>query len=500
MTLQNYSGNWHRARCTVRPVDKAQRGAVAIMSLGVLLMIIGCFALAIDLSRIYNRRAELHSLANSVALVAARQLNGTRPGIEAALAAARSLIESRINGPAYGYGLRMTWNDAAITFGAARNGAGGWRSSTDALNAPNALRYAKVDTSALNANYGTVDLIFARILAPSLTSVTIAHSAVAGKERLHVTPLGICAMSSTPQSRRANTSDASYDELVEYGFRRGVSYDLMNLNPGGTTALSFQVDPVQLANGSNPDTHFSSALYSSYICSGTMAVSAVTGATVRVKQTFPIDLYHTHLNARFDSYTGTCDVHAAGPDTNVKAFTFGSINWMPTKATVQSAFKDSASTTRLQTVADKGPPNHPVTTDYGALWTFARAVPWSSYETQGAPEPAEGYVPFNATSAVWQALYGATATIGNYPQLAPYYQTSNSSYYVAPTSSRKPGTRERRILNIPLLACPVTGAEATVLAIGKFLLTVPATSTAIHAEFGGISTDAQVSGLVEIYQ
>jgi hypothetical protein len=470
------------------------------MSAVLLILLIGCFALAIDLSRIHNRRAEMHSLANSVALASAKHLNGTKPGIDAALAAAKNLVENRANGPAYGYGIRMNWSNDAITFGTTRNGGSGWKSHTDALTAPVGVRYAKVDTGELDPDYGTVDLLFARIIAPSLSAVGIRHTAVAGKERLHVTPLGICAMSPDPQSKRASLSDAIYDELLEYGFRRGVSYDLMKLNPAGTTSATFQIDPVKLAGGVSADAHFSDAMYSPYICSGTMAVSSVTGARVNVKSTFPIDQYYTQLNSRFDPYTGSCDVHTSPPDTNVKQYTFGGIGWMTLKATVQSALKDPASTSRLQTVADVGPPNHAAAADYGALWTFARAVPWSSYLDKGAPEPPEGYVPFEATNAVWRALYGTNADVANYPLTAPYFRTSGSAYYVAPTSTRKPGTSNRRILNIPLLACPVTSSEADVLAIGKFLLTVPATSAAIHAEFGGITTDDQVSSMVEIYQ
>ena len=173
---------------------------------------------------------------------------------------------------------------------------------------------------------------------------------------------------------------------------------------------------------------------------------------------------------------------------------------MTPKGAAQSAAKDSTNSTRLQTVADLGPPNHSAAADYGPLWTYARAVPWSSYESKGAPEPAGGYTTFNATPTVWNALYGTTSSVSTYPTSTPYFQTSGSSYFLAPTSSRRPGTFKRRVLNIPLLSCPITGGEADVLAIARFLMTVPATSTSLFAEFGGISTESEVAGLVEIFQ
>lgn len=477
-----------------------QSGAIAIMSAFAIIIILGFFALALDLSRIYNRRVEMHALASSVAIAAAKPLNGTKEGIDLALAAARSVVEGRAHGPRYEYGKSMTWIDSAMSFSASSDGATGWRSDAEAKNSPDGLLYVKVDTSALDAAYGQVDLFFAPIFSSSLASVHIADNAVAGKSRLNVTPIGICAMSDVPREKREHPAGAQYDELVEYGFRRGISYDLMNLNPKGTTPISFQINPARLAGNSSPSTYFTPWFYRQYICTGTMAIPKIVGEKVDVQSPFPIDDYVTHLNSRFDPYSGTCDVHTSPPDSNVKQYTFGSVSWMTPKGAAQSAAKDSTNITRLQTIAELGPPNHSAAADYGPLWTFARAVPWSSYESKGEPEPVGGYPPFDATTTVWKALYGTTSSVGTYPSSTPYRQTSGSAYFLAPTSSRRPGLFGRRVLNIPLLSCPVTGSEADVLAIARFLMTVPATSTSLYAEFGGINTNSHVAGLVEVYQ
>ena len=484
-----YSG-----RCIPR-----ETGAIAIMTALLLPVIFGFFMLALDLSRVYNRKAEMQTLADAVAIAAAKRLDGTTTGINAALAAAQGVVEDPANGPRYDYLNNISWDNAAIKFGASPDGNTGWKSDGEAAASPAGLVFVKVDTELLSGNYGKVDMFFAPMLSSSFSAVDIGHVTIAGKARLQVTPLAICAMSPTARARRQNANGTQYDELAEYGFRRGVGYSLMNLNPNGPTAMSFQVDPVSLAGGAT--TNFNQSIYEPYICTGTMAVPKVTGATVAVQSPFPIGTYYSHLNSRFDPYSGTCDVNTSPPDSNVKQYAFAGVSWMSTKATVQVAKADTSTTAKLQTVAEIGPTNYPTAVDYGALWSFARAVPWSSVADPAAPEPAGGYTSFNATSLVWSKLYGSASSVGTYPGSTPYLATSGSSYFqTPPTVARRPGARNRRVLNIPLLSCPVTGSTATVLGIGKFLMTIPADSGAIYAEFGGLVTDDQLGGPVEIYQ
>jgi len=480
---------------------KLETGAIAIMTAVLLPVIFGFFMLALDFSRIYNRKIEMQILADAVAIAAAKKLDGTAAGITAALAAAQGVVEDQANGPKYDYLNNITWENAAIKFGASRDGSTGWKSDAEATASPAGLVFAKVDTTLLSGQYGKVDMFFAPILSSSFSSVEVGHVTIAGKGRLQVTPLAICAMSPTARARRQNSNGTQYDELAEYGFRRGVGYNLMNLNPNGATPMSFQVDPVSLAGSGGATANLDQSIYEPYICTGTMAVPKVTGATVAVQSPFPIGTYYSHLNSRFDPYSGTCDVNNSPPDSNVKQYAFAGVSWMPTKATVQVAKKDTSTTAKLQTVAEIGPTNYPTAVDYGALWSFARAVPWSSVADPTAPGPAGGYTSFNATSLIWSKLYGSASTVGTYPGSTPYFMTSGSSYFqTPPTVARRPGTRNRRVLNIPLLSCPVTGATATVLGIGKFLMTIPADSSSVYAEFGGLVTDDQLGGLVEIYQ
>ena len=480
---------------------KRDTGAIAIMTAAVMIVLFGFFMIALDFARVYNRKAEMQVLADAVALAAAKKLDGTSTGISAALAAAQGLVDDQTNGPKYAYVNSVTWENAAIAFGASRDGSGGWKTDGEATNSPAGLVFVKVDTSVLSGQYGKINMLFARILSSSFRALEVHHVTIAGRGRLQVTPLGICAMSSTARARRANSNGTQYDELTEYGFRRGVGYDLMKLNPNGTSPKSYQIDPISLANGGSTAANFTQSIYEPYICTGTMAVPRVTGSSVSVQSLFPVGTYYTQLNSRFDPYTGTCDVNTSPPDSNVKQYPFASVSWMSTKATVQVAKQDPSTTTKVQTIAEIGPTNHPTAVDYGALWTFARAIPWSSVANPNAAEPAAGYTPFDATSLVWSKLYGSASAVGAYPNSTPYLTSMGSSYFLTPpTVARRPGTRNRRVLNIPLLSCPVTGSTATVLGIGKFLMTIPANSTSIYAEFGGLATEDQLGGPVEIYQ
>jgi len=133
------------------------------------------------------------------------------------------------------------------------------------------------------------------------------------------------------------------------------------------------------------------------------------------------------------------------------------------------------------------------------LWAYAKAVPFSEWK-EGVDEPAAGYATFGAGD--WASLYAPGAPAAkNYPGTIPYQSTSGTNFQAPPVAQK--GMTNRRVLTVPLLACPVAtvGPEpATVLAIGKFLMTVPATPTTLYAEFGGLAPEHTLGGPVELYR
>lgn len=472
------------------------RGAVTIMFGLMVLVLIGFIGMALDLGRIYNRRAELQTVASAVALAAARQLNGTAAGVTAALNKAHSTASALT----YGYNQQAVgWSDAAISFSTAASG--NWVDASNAQAAPAGLLFAKVDTSALDAGVGVVNLAFMHILSSAFASTSTGATAIAGRNAILVAPLAICAMSAAAAASRVNPPATV--ELVEFGFRRGVSYDLMQLNPNGTAPVNYVIDPLDPPGTVGTDANTWPATVGPFACTGSLAMSRVTGGTITVASPFPLDALYQQLNSRFDQYVGNlCSPNGAPPDTNIKAYAYStSIAWMNTAPGQQSALQ-STSGSKLWTVADL-PPGTTGTTaaNYGPLWAYARAVPWAAY-VASPTEPAAGYATFAPNN--WATLYnpGQPTANSNYPAGASTpYKLITAANFTAPAAAHQPGLANRRVLNVALLNCPVGGAgvtTATVLGIGRFFMTVPATATSIFAEFAGAVPEQALGGQVEL--
>jgi hypothetical protein len=480
-----------------------RRGAIGIMTALMLPALIGFLALALELAQIYNRKAEMQALAESIAISAARKLNGTSDGISEAMAAAEGLLAGGASDSKklhYQYEHTMTFDDAAIRFSASPNGETAWLNTAAAKASPAGLAYVKVDTKELAQAYGRVGLFLIRALG-GMSSMQLSHTAIAGRQRLNLMPLAICAMSKDPaQPFRQRTNSDGNAELTEYGFRRGVSYNLLKLSPYTATPVNYLVDPISLSsNGAN----FGSSVVGPYICTGTVELPRVIGQTLHLQQPFQIGQFVNHLNSRFNSFNATakeCSAISAPPDTNIKSFKSGAITWMPDP---ERPVADTAKTSdRLETVADLESSNPASATSYGPLWVFARAVPWSSYKP-GQPEPAQGYTPFQASKETWKSLYSPGPVSVNYPtdsktgaQLPPYSSTQTAG---AP-STNYPGVMYRRVLNVPLLSCLAGSSSGSVVAIGRFFMTVPADTNGIYAEFAGVRLQDEASGPVELYQ
>jgi hypothetical protein len=190
-----------------------------------------------------------------------------------------------------------------------------------------------------------------------------------------------------------------------------------------------------------------------------------------------------------------CQSASAPADLNVTSFTYnGGANWMQNQPAGQTA-KSSISGGQLWTVADPAPsPPGTLGIEYGPLWSYAKAVQYSSYVASGGIEPTAGYTTFATTD--WATLYtpGAPAAV-SYPATTPYQATGGATAYKT--------FRNTRVLNIPLLQCPVpAGAKATarVLAIARFFMTVPAGPSSINAEFAGLVPEPAVGGNVELFR
>lgn len=465
-----------------------QHGAFAVMTAVLIVVILGLCGLAIDLGRVLNRKVELQAAADTIALAAARELNGTTAGINSATAAANQLA----SGIFYGYtASNVEWSNNAITFGSTPYG-NTWLDATAAAQAANAgnLFYVRVDTSRLAARHGEVPLSLLRVLPSIPAAAQVSSVATAGRSSINVLPLAICAMSETPGEARGT-------ELVEYGFRRGVSYDLMQLNPNGTAkGANFLINPLALAGTTGKSMMGQMDIVRPFVCTGRLALPSLTGGNITVEPGFPLASLYEQLNSRFGSFSAPCNSTTAPQDTNIKEFTFSTeFPWMKDTSTNQSAETATTATKRLTIAdlpsADVDPTKTP--DKFGPLWVYAKAVKYSSYRS-GVAEPSGGYATFNATDADWATLYKAAPKIksgSSYPTPSPY------GYSPTSTVSNK-----RRLLNIPLLRCPVAAGSpstAEVLAVGKFFMTVKAKDKELYAEFAGITPSTSLVGEAELY-
>ena len=469
-----------------------QRGSVAVMFIVSVIVIFGFFALALDLSMLYNRKVEMQNVADTVALAAASELNGTSTGVSRALLRASerfvTLPGTVVGGVSYKYStLTMEWTDRAIVFGTTPDGP--WVDAGTAAAKPEGLLFARVRTSEFDQAYGQVQTMFIPVLAPNTLTTSASAVAVAGRSAIKVAPIAVCAM--RPEGARNHMG-----ELEEYGFRRGTAYDLMQLNPDSTTTGStFLVNPLIPPGTVGVVPGASAAAAAPFICTGTMAMARVTGGDVVVSSPFPLSDLFSSFNSRFENYTGPCTAASAPPDTNIKEYKYdnGSVPWMTTAPTSQAAALSTAEGKRWTVV---GPDVTPATTtnaQYGPLWSYAKAAKFSAYSA-GVPEPAAGYTTFGTGD--WSTLYSqGTPTATGYPSTTPYAQASGQ-HFKAPG---RRGVSGRRVLNVPLLACPVAGSRAKILGIGRFFMTVQADSTTLVAEFAGLTAEQSLGSNIKLY-
>jgi hypothetical protein len=234
---------------------------------------------------------------------------------------------------------------------------------------------------------------------PALSDNAMTARAVAGRTAIDVAPLAVCALAPQRTSPRANGGPA---ELVEFGFRRGVSYDLMRLNPNGTAPENFLIHPFAEAGKLGSSVAFAASIVGPYLCTGRISLLQTWYGPITVARPFPLASLYPYFNGRFDQFSA-CRPNAAPPDANVKAYPYdGPAAWMGAAPAGQAAAAYAAGG-RLLTVADPDPsPSGTTAAAYGPLWSFAPAVPYAAYRP-GVAEPAAGYPGFRADE--WERLY-----------------------------------------------------------------------------------------------
>lgn len=467
-----------------------------IMFAILLIVLLGFVGLALDVGQVIGRKTELQHVVDNAALAAAPELVGTPAGLANAVSKARSsaagqsLYLRRMQG--------APLSDDSIRFASAPDAPDTAWQAAGAVSDPARALFVRVDTRNNTPALGQVATSFLGAWSPALRSLDTGARAVAGRSSLRVTPLAICALSSAPAALRTNPGPPERREALEFGFRRGVAYNLFNLNPHGATAEHFLLNPLGQLGAIGASAQLNDASVEPFICSGSMLHTAIGNTPIHAHRPFPTGLWAS-FNARFNQYAGNrCNPLTSPPDTNIRAFPNALSNWWMNVPSGPHALASGG--TPLVTVADLPPPaaGMPASiapASYGPLWSFAKAVQYAD------PKPAGDYTPF--ANNAWAGLYPGLPTA---PASNSFYPVSGTPYAL-PAFSTAPsgnaGVAQRRVLNVALLACPLPAGSdllVNVLGIARFFMTAPATSSALSGEFAGMADELALAGPAELLQ
>ncbi len=514
---------------------RRQRGVVAVIMGIAAIALFAFMGIGVDLAYTYSRKTELQNAADAAALSGAKKLNQTAAGVTAAIADAiatfnqnntSNLVGSSFHIAAANLRLgscpnaddRLPLRSPSCTFVA----AGGVTTDSTASG----KTFLEVNTPTQTRN-----TFFMRVTGSANASTDASGYAVAGRFVTDVTPIGVCAIDPANKTSKYTTTN----ELLEAGFRRGVTYNAFDLNPlGGAHSDPYLVNPVDAPPAACNASHSSASFTAPFVCDGSSAV--VSGGAVSVyTNTGMTASLAASLNSRFDDYSSpsVCIVASAPPDTNIKQYHCGPSGnpgclspaasqtpqlWMqPGSAVLPSQESVAVNASNQKPVYSLPPattPNAPPTNNtpatapatfdqYGVLWSYGPAY------TADTSTPPKAGTPFTVATANGSVLYHNTALNyfdpANYPTTAgagfpvgtppaPYNQTSGT-FFQAPSHA---GTRNRRILNLVIVDCrnpPVGSASCgrlPVVGVGKFFMQIPAVFTGgpanrhLMVEFAGL--------------
>lgn len=449
-----------------------QQGAVAIIVALSLVALVGMLGLVLDLGHLYVTKTELQNAADSAALSGAKELNGSLAGINNAIN--RAIEAAGRN--------KYNLNSQALVITSSNIRVGTCPSAGCMVPVTSITTNAlAADKTFLEVNTGSHGLgtWFAQVMSSAHSNLATSAVAVAGKYVANITPIAICRMpdpGTTPN---------------EFGYERGVSYQVSNANPIGPGTM-FWIDPESNAPGVCPVINTNDTR--PYICAGRTAYTPVVGGTVNTNPGISTPQLAS-LDSRFDDFApqGACDPTIAPPDTNIREFRFNATgtgtaqSWMGTDPVRQSIrFVDGDDPTQNCSPSNHCKPvpyNLRATTDHGVLWSRFR--------------------PAGRTVSDWPTLYyGNTAT--SYPESSPYEQTSGA-FFQAPSATR-PGANGRRVLNMVIVDCSAAGGAcrpAEVLGVGRFFMqrraNVPSDRD-IYVEFGGLLPTPLPNSDIKLYR
>jgi Flp pilus assembly protein TadG len=442
-----------------------------------LVALLAAGGLVLDLGHLYVLKSELQNGADSGALAGAKEIDMTSGGVTRA--AARALAFAQQN--SFNFSSALVLTDANVGFAAAPDGP--WSSVAEAVASPAGKTFITVDT-------GTKSVPTYRMGVAGIPTIATSGVAVAGRFVVDITPLGVCALPPYTRLGARPPTLLGQVELLEYGFRRGTTYDMLKLGNIAGSSDPMLLNPVDRPPTACSPSNSSANFTAPFICQGNSAVSnnatevyANTGVSAG-----PVE---KALNSRFNEYPGgtACLPATAPPDKNIQPYRFDTpagtapsvMDWMNTGQVQQS-----------QPISSEGLPL-PATTaaTQGVLWSYSRPL-----RVTGTPGNYTAGAAFSTSD--WADLYhSALATVpGRYPggeNASPYAETSGAHY--TPPSTNTP-TSDRRLMNLAILDCASVGSGAMackklpILGVGRFFLqrqaALSGSDKGIWVEFAGL--------------
>ena len=508
---------------------RKQKGAVAVIFGLTTVVLLTMGGLVLDLGHLYVAKAELQNAADAAALAGAKELNETAAGITLAVSQAQAIALKN----KYDFATDLVLLAGDIQFG--HSPTGPWSSVAAATASPAGKTFVQVDTGAKTLPTYLMGIA-------GVYSVNTLGVAVAGRFVNDVSPIGVCAvdpLNKTAKYTYTPPAGTGLTELVEFGFRRGVTYNLFGLNPlPSGPSDPYLINPVDIPSTCPPGgASHNSGFTEPFLCKGSSAVLPSGFGKVYANGGMSAGLAAA-VNSRFNDYSppSSCDPITAPPDTNVKQYPCKGTgdpacvtgvsrptDWMEPSAAIlpNREFVEIPTTGAFAHKPNYNLPSSglpPATgraqfPNYGVLWSYGPA-----YQADASTPPKAGAA-ITPAQANLNPMYNTTAMNyfdpAGYPGTpgagfpdgtpgAPYNQSLGSPYFQAPTG--RPGVRDRRVLNVVLVNCSSAptvhtpcGDEMTAVGIGKFFLQVPAVFTGgpasrrLDAEFIGLVQPAPIS-------
>ena len=510
------------------PSKRKQKGAVAIVLGLSLVTLFAMGGVVLDLGHLYIAKSELQNSADAAALAGAVRLNEAPSGITNARDNAIA-VAAQNN---FNFSTSVTLPPANIEYGSSPSGP--WVSYATAFTSPAGMTFIRVNTGAQ-----VMDTYLMRVVGPAFNTVSTFGMAVAGRFVNNVTPIGVCAVDPANKTAKYTytAGGTGITELVEFGFRRGVTYNLFRLNPlAGGPSDPYLINPVNAPPAACNPASSSAAFTAPFMCKGNSAVIP-TGVGQVYTNTGLTAALAASLNSRFDDFTGpsVCIPASAPPDTNVKEYPCKNpsptsdpacvAGVSPPTAWMQPGADILPDREFVDTIANKPNYNLPAAglpapagraqfPNYGVLWSYGPA-----YQADGSTPPQAGAAitpaqanlnpMYNTTAMDYFDTTGYPGTLGaGFPAgtpAAPYNQISISGGYFVTPPFNPPGVRNRRILNLVLVDCtvapvgPASCATMSAVGVGKFFMQVKANFSGgplnrrLDMEFAGLIDPIPVS-------